>query len=404
MKTQLEEDKLVLRQPRWVLAVGVLGAALFGVITLVSVVSSIVEGQGLSAVFCGICFGIFVLLNLALVLTYKNQKLEVMGSTCTYTSVWGHKKVFTFQEIAKVVLRLKGRELVYRLVDIEGNKLVQLESWVQGLEAFLDLLLNHNIPFEELLGPQASLGSEACDWDPDHWEYRHRRHIQRGLWALRLLAIALAVLAAYLLFHAQVRVAALILALLPVLFYAAYAAFPHLLVWDRQPYAASPEWRQAHLGFPIAFLLLLGLLSLFFISLVVEIEFVSPWQAVVFGLVLFGLFFAVLFWRTPAARRGVGTVLTLLMLGTFFAFPATFLLNFALSPAPQNHVQAVVTGASPYEDRGSTKYHVRVYYGGKPYQFSTAPKVYHMAQNGEPLVICVRKSLFGVEYIMLHAA
>lgn len=385
---------------RYKKSVGILGmifSLLFGIPALVLAVSFCLNGEYSVAAIVLLSLGGLASLGIILWLSWHNYRFTVEGGECCLTTTFGRQKRFLLSEVAHAIPIMQGAVCYIQLLDKDAKLLYRAEPNLENFSLLLDLLTERN-----LVDLDAPVTMPNATWDETRWEYRHRKGLKWMLCGVSLVVFAMSAGSVFLFAAGQARWSAIVLTLAPLLLCGCYLCFPHVIVWDKPNYA-PPEWRKAHLTFPIVPFMLWGLFTLMFMSIFFSIVFVTLWQPLVFGVVLFALFFTLHFLRTPKSRRTTGPVLVILIVSLMFSFPATTLLNFGLRFAPLAHQEAVVTDTELYTDSDDdTDYRVTVSYSGKDYDFSTTEKLYTMAQSGMPLELCIRKNIFGISYLMLH--
>ena len=326
--------------------------------------------------------------------SYYRRRLAVNSTTLVYTTGFGRTREFSLSDIQTARVTVMNYSATIRLLNHDGKTLARLESNMFGFDVLADYLEAHKL--------LSLSGLNQEQFDKDHWEYTHKNQINLGLWGLRVLSLALLALTTYLLFQVKLRYVSILCTTVPLLFFVYYACFPNVIVWDKPRYS-TPEWRKAHISFPFLFFLLWELAAFMASDLAYPLVYVSPWQPVVLGCVVLTLFFLVLWRRTPQHRRNAGTVVMLLFCGLFLAAVAAFHLPYATYLPDKTHEQAVVLDTRQYTDNeGSINYYVTVDYQGKAYELSVSSLLFDMARNNYPLELCIRNSLVGIDFLMLH--
>ncbi len=414
------EEKIVVGQPRGYRVMGYVGLGLAAV-QLVLLLGVLAEGSGVFlAVVLGLGFAGFGWLGLYLLLACRNQKLVAEGWDFYSSNAFGRVKEFRLPDIAKVRLERQPKSLFFHLVDADEKTLVRVE---QNRPCCLDLLLHlrqQGVAFERMprwltvtmdcldadIDPQtvltpedfAETGIHEPDWKAEGFGHRHRRGILLLSWGLRALSLGLIVGGYVYLEQLGLRAYFLALGLLPCLFFGLYIAFPKVMVWDKPAYA-DRDWKKAHLG--VSFLFTGGCSALgLLLALVLEVWFVHPWQAFLFGLLLFVLPLWLMIWRTPRIRRRVAVISNMAVAVLAFGLAGCFLLNFSLRAAPPLHRLVPVAGARQNQDGDC---YLRLLYAGKSFEFEASEEQYQRAQETGEVKICLQTSVFGLEMIRVHS-
>lgn len=400
---QQADLKLELRERKYVFWVGVVCTALFVPLSLAAILGLAVAGELAALLFCGLAFGGGVFLGVLLMLAYRNHRVVITLSECSFTNVWGKKREFFWSDVRRIKLQVTNASFKLRLLAEDGRMLAQAESTMENAARLLEFAKEQGVPVECRPAPWEEEEGQTPEWalppaDAD-WQYAHRRQIKGGLWALSVLEVA-AFVGGFWMTSARYR--SLLWCCLPLALYLYLVAFPKVFVWEK-PARAPKEWKRAHLSFPFVLFLAPVLFMLLTAGI---INLTDAGRAWMFGVGLFAVLLAVYWLRAPRKKGLVTTMVCLVLLLGLYSFACTYHLNYSLrGPAPVHAPAQVLRAWVSASSKSGDSYYILVDMGeAEPLKLGVSSSVYKAAEAGRPLELCQNRSVFGVPFILVHPA
>ena len=160
----------------------------------------------------------------------------------------------------------------------------------------------------------------------------------------------------------------------------------------------------ANLSAPLLLIPGLWLIAMFFYGFNdVVLTVVDFGKFLVLWLVICALFGILYFVRTPKRLRGEGSFIFLILL-LLFSYPMAYGLNLALcTPAEHYPAEIVSQEIEQDEDEDSPDYVLTVRLeDGTETDIEVVEELYQLAYFDAELVVCERKSVFGIRMVDLH--
>lgn len=120
--------RAIVKESKFVLILGIISGIFFFIISIISLISSILDNDIMTFIFCLIALGSFLFLSIYLVISYLRRKLILYDNYFTYTKTLGKTKKYEYSEISSVqILNKMGDKklIIYKndkkIVSIENN-------------------------------------------------------------------------------------------------------------------------------------------------------------------------------------------------------------------------------------------------------------------------------------------
>ncbi|MGO5357897.1 hypothetical protein ACTQYZ_01145 [Anaerofustis sp. LCP19S3_F7] len=120
--------RAIVKESKFVLILGIISGIFFFIISIISLISSILDNDIMTFIFCLITLGSFLFLSIYLVISYLRRKLILYDNYFTYTKTLGKTKKYEYSEISSVqILNKMGDKklIIYKndkkIVSIENN-------------------------------------------------------------------------------------------------------------------------------------------------------------------------------------------------------------------------------------------------------------------------------------------
>lgn len=412
--TEFTRPQAVIRERPSILIVGFCGW-IFGIVLIFMafavcavppldlVLILVLYAVGLLSFLCGI-WALLAVKNRALFL-YENGSVR-------YLSSFGRLREFSAKEIASIRLSVNGS---VQFLNADGKKLFSVEKNMQSMESLVNWIEIHDISFGLTKQMEEKVIQDAGIVEPKQWreEYHTRMHdyikpIRFGLILMVLFLLIGSILPFILYIRTDFKFSSTVyfsaLAPLPLLIYT--LIFAPVINFNGKPKGATNEWNSMHVNFSSALLLIPGLwlIALFFYGFdEVVLTVVDFGKFFVLWLVIGVLFGVLYFFRTPKRLRGEGFAIFLFLL-LMFSYPMAYGLNLALC-APAEHYPAKIISQEieQEEDEDSPDYVLTVRLDdGTETDIEVVEELYQLAYFDTEIVVCERKSLFGIRMVDLH--
>lgn len=346
-------------------------------------------------------------------LSVKNRELFLYeNGSVRYFSAFGRLQEFSTKEISSIRLTANGS---VHFLNSDGKKLFAVEKNMQNMSALVNWIEIHDISVNLTNQLEQQVIEEAGIIEPKQWreEYRTKMHnyikpIRVGL-ILTVLFLCIGSVLPFVLyirtdfkFSSTVYLSAL--SPLPFCIYALiFAPVIHL---NGKPKGATKEWNSMHINFsaPLLFIPAVWLMALFFYGFdQVVLTVADSGKFLVLCLVISLFFGALYFIRTPKRLRGEGFALFLLLI-FMFSYPMAYGLNLALcSPATHYPAEVLSQEIEQEEEDDSPDYVLTVRLkDGKETDIEVIEELYQLAYFDAEIVVCERKSIFGIRMVDLH--
>ncbi len=238
--------------------------------------------------------------------------------------------------------------------------------------------------------------------------HKHIDKIRKGMWPVLIFFAAFSIIpiALELLADADFSVSMLAGVAAPIPFLIYCVVFAPLLHFGTAPKDCTEEWKSMHIFVPITTTFVIcGLYmfqviyfwNLFFVQ-TSKNDFTLIIQGVVFSLVIFALYI----FRCPKHLRKNGTI-SMLVISFALALSFPYFFNGAFCSEPQ-HYPAEIKSIQAKSTKKITDQHkiTFVVQDGKTACVNVVSETYKHAVKGDPLDVCLRKSILGVNLFDLH--
>ena len=357
-----------------------------------------------------LCFGLWMVLD------YRNRCfVRKEDGTLLACNFLGRTRCFPPGSAACVRVQLPSGSL--RVLDKDGKKLFAFELNMVNAWLLAGALEDAGAAVSLSPGPGADgmlaggEGSPAVldmDEQEETWQHRHVRAICTGAWVLALaVCAACAVLFFVLLPVWGIRTVFLLMAVLPLLIYGYWFAFPQVLLWGEKPRYATAEWKKKHASVPFVLLFLELFLAMVFTAATSVLAVADPWRMFCLCALIGAALLSVCVLRIPRRLRNAGAVFSLVCCVLLLCWPLGYALNLACAgPTRHYEAQVVQQRVTFDEDDGEDSepdYLLTVLLqDGRAQEVDVPASIYTLAQAGQPLRVCERSGIFGIRLIDVH--
>ena len=401
---------MIVHENKIPLYVGILSLG-FGLLLLPFVVYSDFTGNETAAYGYGLSV-IFGAAGLLVLLDYKLRRFVIDGNDCCYRTMFGRRRQFLLQEIGSVKITASA-DIVIRLYDQTGKKLLRLEGNMTGAGELLELLEKRGVPIdaESLSIRDAKAKSRREKWEErqkerEHLWKEHPYFYQTPQWVRRVRVLfttmnvvgTIVTVLAFLSF--DIKTEGFLYLMYPMFLFLIYLIFHRIILFEKPP-AARKDWKNQYVKFPWCALCAIALTA---IADSEGINFRNEWEIFLTALVIgmIPLLMYLLAVRRPRLR---GLAVWIFCAAFVYGFMNAPYLHWICRVQPPVHRNAFVLEME--EDRGSSRlwtgYYMKVELeDGTTEKLQVFPGVFHQAEESDEVQICQRVSVFGVEYWYVH--
>lgn len=365
-------------------------------------------------IIAALCFFPFVLLGAVLLLAYRKQVIILNDQELTFHYLLKNTQHIPYADIHCLLFIPLNNQMHMALISKTYERLISLDNMLVNLDPLFEILQQKNIQlidFAELAEDEKqaalygnaltmiernyykSIDSENKTVDSmtkkkPHFHYKKTKKRLKILgWILFLTDVV-----AYIIGGKTMFVLSLAVIFITYSIYIIY--YPYIYVDTISKKGQKQSLQLPFFAAAIAMLINLSLTQLY------NYDFNALLQiTAVIMLILIGIF------MIKSMRNSIPQRLTrkLSVICAIFimAFSSTFTINFLLTFEPARHETIRVSDKSI--SSGKTRdYYLYGQWNGKEEQFSVPRSVYQESEIGDQKKVCIRRSMFGLEYYTVH--
>lgn len=382
-------DSYVVREPKLPLLIGILGSVFFTPFYIGCILYSIyyslnlLDFLGLAAVYT-LSIGLLCFCSFYLILSYFRRKLVIDGGMLSYTPAIGRTRTFHHSDIKQITLDIQTS---VKLKSHEGKRLAVFELNMLESVPALSYLESLGIPAkkshlaERLSERKPARVKEEKDYILSHWD---EETIMREKKVCRIIYFGLAALF-LLTFLMPQNLKLTCLILIPHFCYGMY-----LFLY---PKMTSERTDSYQISFPF-FLCLIDLLFLFKFGKTLNMDYIAFF--IIYTLVLAGCYLLTLLIRKR--KEHIGKFLSILLAVMFLSLLSSPVIN-VVTTFEQGRCETVrVLGFERFGDEHRLVVEVQ----GISQSFVVSGELSSSVTENDSITLCRRKSIFGVEWIVLQ--
>lgn len=398
-------DEYVVRESKVALFVGLIGTVVFLALYIPSMFYAVryCASFGIAAFFT-LVFGGLSSLGIYLIVSYFRRKLTINGTRISYTPAFGSTKTFSSNDIQVITLDITTS---VRLRSQEGKRLACFELNMPGSCAALSYLESQGIPLTpssqlaKRLSESQRQGSsraesfrrEEQDYILSKWSENRISMEKRAVRILHFLMIILLITSLVIVQTQKIMLGCLVF--IPLFCYGMYLFFYPKMTLDTNIVKTYPSCR---IPFP-AFVC--GIDVIFLILFLSRLNMQYFIFALIYGLFLFILYLLVLFIRKRKER--IPKILLVLFAAFFLAVVTSPALNVAATFRSGEHTTVTVLDKKTHHSsKSGDDYQLTVRVHEETQTYTVSEKLYDSVEINDPVILCRRKSIFGVKWIVLH--
>lgn len=365
-------------------------------------------------IIAALCFFPFVLLGAVLLLAYRKQVIILNDQELTFHYLLKNTQHIPYADIHCLLFIPLNNQMHMALISKTYERLISLDNMLVNLDPLFEILQQKNIQlidFAELAEDEKqaalygnaltmiernyykSIDSENKTVDSmtkkkPHFHYKKTKKRLKILgWILFLTDVV-----AYIIGGKTMLVLSLAVIFITYSIYIIY--YPYIYVDTISKKGQKQSLQLPFFAAAIAMLINLSLTQLY------NYDFNALLQiTAVIMLILIGIFM-IKSMRNSIAQR-LTRKLSVICAIFIMAFSSTFTINFLLTFEPARHETIRVSDKSI--SSGKTRdYYLYGQWNGKEEQFSVPRSVYQESEIGDQKRVCIRRSMFGLEYYTVH--
>lgn len=365
-------------------------------------------------IIAALCFFPFVLLGAALLLAYRKQVIILDDQELTFHYLLKNTLHIPYADIHCLLFIPLNNQMHMALISKTYERLISLDNMLVNLDPLFEILQQKNIQlidFAELAEDEKqaalygntltmiernyykSIDSENKTVDSmtkkkPHFHYKKTKKRLKILgWILFLTDVV-----AYIIGGKTMLVLSLAVIFITYSIYIIY--YPYIYVDTISKKGQKQSLQLPFFAAAIAMLINLSLTQLYNYNFNALLQITA-----VIMLILIGIFM-IKSMRNSIAQR-LTRKLSVICAIFIMAFSSTFTINFLLTFEPARHETIRVSDKSI--SSGKTRdYYLYGQWNGKEEQFSVPRSVYQESEIGNQKKVCIRRSMFGLEYYTVH--
>ncbi|EDP11902.1 hypothetical protein [Amedibacillus dolichus] len=365
-------------------------------------------------IIAALCFFPFVLLGAALLLAYRKQVIILDDQELTFHYLLKNTLHIPYADIHCLLFIPLNNQMHMALISKTYERLISLDNMLVNLDPLFEILQQKNIQlidFAELAEDEKqaalygntltmiernyykSIDSENKTVDSmtkkkPHFHYKKTKKRLKILgWILFLTDVV-----AYIIGGKTMLVLSLAVIFITYSIYIIY--YPYIYVDTISKKGQKQSLQLPFFAAAIAMLINLSLTQLYNYNFNALLQITA-----VIMLILIGIFM-IKSMRNSIAQR-LTRKLSVICAIFIMAFSSTFTINFLLTFEPARHETIRVSDKSI--SSGKTRdYYLYGQWNGKEEQFSVPRSVYQESEIGDQKKVCIRRSMFGLEYYTVH--
>lgn len=365
-------------------------------------------------IIAALCFFPFVLLGAALLLAYRKQVIILDDQELTFHYLLKNTQHIPYADIHCLLFIPLNNQMHMALISKTYERLISLDNMLVNLDPLFEILQQKNIQlidFAELAEDEKqaalygntltmiernyykSIDSENKTVDSmtkkkPHFHYKKTKKRLKILgWILFLTDVV-----AYIIGGKTMLVLSLAVIFITYSIYIIY--YPYIYVDTISKKGQKQSLQLPFFAAAIAMLINLSLTQLYNYNFNASLPITAVTMLVLIGV------FMIKSIRNPIPQR-LTRKLSVICAIFIMAFSSTFTINFLLTFEPARHETIRVSDKSI--SSGKTRdYYLYGQWNGKEEQFSVPRSVYQESEIGDQKKVCIRRSMFGLEYYTVH--
>lgn len=402
-------EKNVIRLSKYVRNVGVVGTALFFLVTVIAALA----GEPIPA----LCFFLIAIPDVYLIIVYNKQMIFIEEDQLTFCYALKKTRQVKYRDIRCVlVVPFNNNKTEYVLLDREYNRLLVLEESLSNIEMLWDALAEKNIPlvdFGRLVEEKKdvslylnALGRieknyyssmlseietvENLSKEETGIDITKTRRKMRWLAVILLLADV----AAFILEAKPMACIASLVLLVPYGVYIHY--YPYIYVENKTEQGQAKMIKLPISGPVFSIFLLVGYLNYFNYNFGTFLMMTSAFAAILYVPYMIKS-------KKTELPQSAGRKASVFLAAFVISFVIMIPMNFVLTFDKPTHEMVYVTDKRISTSRHGSDYKLSVDLNGEEVEFDVPSTLYKKTDIGAVRVVCTKRSIVGFQYSSLHA-
>ena len=402
-------EKNVIRLSKYVRNVGVVGTALFFLVTVIAALA----GEPIPA----LCFFLIAIPGVYLIIVYNKQMIFIEEDQLTFCYALKKTRQVKYRDIRCIlVVPFNNNKTEYVLLDREYNRLLVLEESLSNIEMLWDALAEKNIPlvdFGRLVEEKKdvslylnALGRieknyyssmlseietvENLSKEETGVDITKTRRKMRWLAVILLLADV----AAFILEAKPMACIASLVLLVPYGVYIHY--YPYIYVENKTEQGQAKMIKLPISGPVFSIFLLVGYLNYFNYNFGTFLMMTSVFAAILYVPYMIKS-------KKTELPQSAGRKASVFLAAFVISFVIMIPMNFVLTFDKPTHEMVYVTDKRISTSRHGSDYKLSVDLNGEEVEFDVPSTLYKKTDIGAVRVVCTKRSIIGFQYSSLHA-
>lgn len=400
-------ERKIIRNKKYVKIIGIITTVGF---SMMSIFFGIVAGM-----IASICFLPFVALGIILLIGYEREKIIIEKDTLTFCYSLKKTRVIKYHDIHCLLFVPLGNKTSMVLIDNNYNRLNELDSTLDNLDVLFEMLAEKGvsiIDFEELVEQNKNVSKyiSALNWIEKNYyksifdEKETTEKLQRTVekdkiekvrQRLKIFGLGFIIADALaFLFGGKSMYIIYILVILST--YALYVWYYPYIYFETK----SKKVEDVILQLPL-FGALIASLFCMFVFQICDCDFYDLLKFIFISAVILSIPFIFKSLKLKIHQRKariISVIFATLYISFIIAMPINILLTFDRA----THEEIVVIDKDIDTGSSLTDYQLIANWRGEKQSFNVSKNEYLKTSVGDTRRVCVRKSLFGLEYYTVH--
>ena len=392
---------ITVQEHKFLLILSIICTAFFGACWVFSIFSGIRHNDPSTIFFCSLIFGSFTVLGVFLFADYCRRKLILSSSCLKYVPAIGRSRTFYYNDIERIVTK-KEQFIMY---SHEGKRLASFELNMNGCIEAIYYLQEREVPFTEkkkttfqskrsssFSKPGKSLRSDPYmdylfKWSPSK--------IAREKKIIRILGILTTILCFVALIF-PLKWMFFTLLFIPLFYYCLYLwLFPKLTLAD------AKSCDEYHIPFPLyscAITLFILLLFMKTVNMPTRTWMIFSFICTVILLIPYLIMLCIKRIKEHLANLFL-TACVLFIMSLSMCYAINYITVF---DSPRHDFVIVTQKHDSRDPKSGTYYYFQFVWHGDEQNMGVSKSLYESTDVGDVVKVCNRKSIFGVEFQIIH--
>lgn len=392
---------ITVHEHKFLLILSILCTAFFGACWFFSALSGYRHNDASTILICSLIFGGFTVLGIFLLTDFYRRKLILFSSCLKYVPAIGRSRTFYYNDIERIVV--KNEQFI--MYSHEGKRLASLELNMPGCLNAIFYLQEREVPFRDKKLSSPSRPSSFFTWLGRRSKYDPHVDYITSKWSTSKI------------FHEKkviriLGILTVILSIVPFIFSIKWVLFTQLLIllfyyclylgmFPKLTLTTAKECDEYHIPFPVFSCAASAFILLLFIDRINISFHIWMFFSLAFSIILL-IPYIIMLCLKKIKEHPVRLILATCFF-FFISMTTCHAVNYITAFAPPTHDTVIVTQKhDSYSSNSGTSYYFQFTWRDKEQDMGVSKSLYESTDVGDTVKVCNRKSIFGVEFQILH--